>query len=137
MTYSVDSDLVEYQPDILDLGITAFTNLHAMAKSDIDRELLSKWFLPRNTGTEFDSSLLTATQFKVASVYLVLWKYALPQLTNWVGDDRFISMIDFYKLRYNEEMADILAAGVEYDEDQDGVITSTEKRVTGAGYLSR
>lgn len=137
MAYSTDTDLVSYQPDILDLGIDDFTADHDKAFDDINRELLAKFWVKKNTSNEFNTNLLTATQFKVASAYLVLWKYALPKLTNWVDGDRFQSMIEFYKSRYNDEMADILAAGVEYDADDDGSITSIEKQAIGAGRLSR
>jgi hypothetical protein len=46
-------------------------------------------------------------------------------------------MIKFYKSRYGEEMADILASGVEYDADGDGVVTKSEKVSIGAGRLTR
>lgn len=137
MAYSADSDLIEYQPDILSFGIDIFVDEHEKAKSDIIRELKFKWYSKKNTSVEFDPDLLIDSQFKVASVYLVLWKYALPQLTNWISGDRFQSMIEFYKSRYNDEMADILAAGVEYDADNDGSITSIEKQSIGAGRLTR
>jgi hypothetical protein len=67
----------------------------------------------------------------MASAYLVLWRYALPQLTNWVEGDRFQSMIDFYKARYGEELEAVLADGVDYDEDGDGVVKEDEKQPVG------
>jgi hypothetical protein len=137
MAYSTDADLTEYQPDILALGIDSFTEEHDKAQSDIIRELRAKWYSKKSTDKELDATLLTDSQFKVASVYLVLWKYALPQLTNWVDGDRFLEMIKFYKSRYGEEMADILASGVEYDADGDGVVTKSEKVSIGAGRLTR
>lgn len=126
MAYSKDTDLLDYQPDILSLGIDIFVNEHEKAKDDIIRELRAKWWNKRNTGDEFDPDLLNGSQFKVASVYLVLWKYALPQLTNWVDGDRFLEMIKFYKSRYGEEMADIIASGVEYDKDRNGTVEKDE-----------
>lgn len=126
MAYSKDTDLLDYQPDILSLGIDIFVNEHEKAKDDIIRELRAKWWNKRNTGDEFDPELLNGGQFKVASVYLVLWKYALPQLTNWVDGDRFLEMIKFYKSRYGEEMADIIASGVEYDKDGNGTVEKDE-----------
>jgi len=137
MAYSKDSDLLDYQPDILSLGIDIFVEEHEKAKADIIRELRAKWWNKKNTDKDLDPTLLTDSQFKVASIYLVLWKYALPQLTNWVEGDRFLEMIKFYKSRYGEEMADILASGVEYDADEDGVVTKSEKVSIGAGRLTR
>jgi len=66
-----------------------------------------------------------------------LWKYALPQLTNWVDGDRFQSMITFYKSRYGEELDSILRDGIEYDADNDSVVTEDEKKSIHSGRLSR
>ena len=66
-----------------------------------------------------------------------MWKYALPQLTNWVDDDRFLRMIDFYKVRYGEELDAIFADGVEYDADNDGNVTDKEKEVIALNRLDR
>ena len=40
-------------------------------------------------------------------------------------------MIDFYKARYGEEIESVLADGVEYDEDGDGVVKEDEKQSVG------
>jgi hypothetical protein len=137
MAYSTDTDLQDLIPDILDFGIDAFTNEHDSATADINRELRTKWFYKLGISGEMDTSLLTATQFKLASSYLVLWKYALPQLTNWVDNDRFLNMIDFYKQRYFEEMASIFADGVEYDRNDDGTVSIEEKKPVAHGRLIR
>lgn len=137
MAYSTDADLVELLPDILDLGIAEFTAEHVQAASDIERELLGSWWGKKGISGDFDPTKLTASQFKLASCYLVLWKYALPQLTNWVDGDRFQNMINWYRSRYGEEMAAIMAAGISYDEDGDSVVTAEEKASIGAGRLSR
>lgn len=137
MAFSTDADLTELQPDILSLGIAAFTEEHTKAQSDILRHLEAKWWPSKSISGAMDSTLLTDTQFKQASAYLVLWKYALPQLTNWVDGDRFQNMIEFYRNRYNEEMAEILAVGVEYDANKDSVIELEERAAVSAGYLVR
>lgn len=127
MAYSTDSDLVSYQPDILNFGISAFTTDHDKAASDIDREIRGKWWRTIGSDADFDSTRLNPDQWNTASVFLVLWKYALPKLTNWVDDDRFEEMIAFYKGLYQDEMAAIFADGVEYDFDNDGVIDESER----------
>lgn len=137
MAFSTDSDLTELQPDILSLGIAAFTEEHAKAQSDILRELEAKWWPSKNISGAMDSTLLTDSQFTLCSAYLVLWKYALPQLTNWVDGDRFQNMIEFYRNRYNEELAAVLAVGVEYDANDDGTVEYEERASVGAGYLVR
>ena len=67
----------------------------------------------------------------------MLWKYALPQLTNWVQDDRFLNMIDFYKNRYEEELVAVFNDGVEYDDDNSGTIDDDEKNIVSFGRLTR
>jgi len=137
MAFSTDADLVDLVPDILQLGITAFTDDHAKAQADIERELRIKWWPRKGIAGEMDDSKLTDSQFTRCASYLVLWRYALPQLTNWVDGDRFTSMIDFYKSRYGEELQDILSDGVEYDADGDSVIQDDEKNAFSPNRLTR
>ena len=61
----------------------------------------------------------------------------MPQLTNWVDDDRFLAMIDFYKARYGEEMDAVFQDGVEYDADDDGQVTDKEKEIVPINRLNR
>ena len=72
-----------------------------------------------------------------AASYLVLWRYALPQLTNWVDGDRFQNMIEFYRARYSEEMDAVFRDGIEYDVDEDGTVQNDEKQSRYSGRLFR
>lgn len=137
MAFSTDSDLTGIQPDILSLGISSFSGEHAKAEADIKRELRNKWWSRTGRAGEMDSTLLTDSQWTRANAYLVMWKYALPQLSNWVGDDRFLSMISFYRDLYNQEMEAVLADGVEYDFNEDGTIQDSEKDLFISGRLNR
>ena len=137
MAFSTDKDLQDLVPDILQLGINTFADEHTRAEADIIRDLRINWWDKKGLEGELDSTLLTAAQFKRCAAYLTLWKYALPQLTNWVDGDRFQNMIAFYKARFGEEMENILRDGVEYDADDDSVITDVEKRSIHSGRLGR
>jgi len=137
MAFSTDSHLTELVPDILDFGITAFTDEHTRAQADIEREIRNRWWHRKGIKGEMDASYLTESQWTRSAAYLVLWKYALPQLTNWVDDDRFLQMIDFYKARYGEELEAVFADGVEYDADDDGSVTDKEKEVINLKRLDR
>tara|TARA_R110000823_G_scaffold19307_3_gene59603 strand:+ start:232 stop:690 length:459 start_codon:yes stop_codon:yes gene_type:complete len=144
MPFSTDSDLADLVPDILELGIVSFADKHANAQADIERELRIKWwpkkrlsFSDSHTYSEMDASKLVDSQFTRVSAYLVLWRYSLTQLTNWVQDDRFVQMIEFYKARYNEELEAILDDGVEYDVDGSGTITDYEKQPQNVNRLDR
>ena len=86
---------------------------------------------------EMVNSYLTESQWTRCNVYLVLWKLALPQLTNWVENDRFLGMIDFYKQRYEEELVAVFADGVEYDDDNSGTIDDDERNIVSYGRLTR
>tara|TARA_R110000787_G_scaffold86838_1_gene185066 strand:- start:179 stop:589 length:411 start_codon:yes stop_codon:yes gene_type:complete len=131
MAYSSDADLLELIPDILDLGIDSFFLEHPKAELDIQRELRIKWWPRKGISGEMDNAKLTATQFTTVSTYLVMWRYALPMLTNWVDGDRFGNMIEFYRARYGEELEAILSDGVDYDADGDGTVANSEKQTVG------
>lgn len=137
MAFSTDLDLVDLIPDILDFGVTDFVAYHDEAYNDILRDIRSKWWSKTGYLGELDATLLTNSQWVKANAYLVLWKYALPQLTNWVDGDRFQNMIEFYKARYNDEMAAVYADGIEYDYNQDSTVSETEKGITIIGRLVR
>jgi hypothetical protein len=137
MAFSTDTDLQDLVPDILQLGIDSFTAEHTKAQNDILRDLRIEWWDKKGLSGELNSAYLTDSQFTRCASYLVLWKYALPQLTNWVDGDRFQSMITFYKSRYGEELESILRDGIEYDADNDSVVTEDEKKSIHSGRLSR
>jgi hypothetical protein len=137
MAMSTDSNLVTFVPDILQLGIDSFGSEHSKARSYIRRELRIHWWDKKGIKGEMDFSKLTESQFTDCASFLVLWKYALPQLTNWVSDDRFLKMIDFYKARYSEEFEAILRDGVEYDADGDETVANNEKEAIHHGRLNR
>ena len=137
MAFSTDWNLQEIIPDILDFGIDNFIEEHATAQADVVREIRSKWWPRRGITGEMDTSLLTESQWTKAAAYLVLWKYALPKLTNWVENDRFMHMIDFYRVRYGEEMEAVFADGVEYDVNSDGTVEDKEKLPSPLNRLDR
>lgn len=137
MAFSEDKNLQDLVPDILQLGIDTFADEHERAEADIKRELRIKWWDKKGIEGELDETLLTDSQFTRCASYLVLWKYALPQLTNWVDGDRFGNMINFYKSRYGEELENILRDGVDYDANNDNVVSNEEKQSIHSGRLSR
>ena len=141
--FSTDTDLQFYQPDILEFGIASFTtpnDYHAKAREDIERDLRIRWFpvYQRNViedisvldSIEMDGTLLTDIQFKRLSVFKVLGFYACVQLTKFNNDankDRFQVMMDYYQRQYSSEFEILLRDGIEYDDDNSGTVTSSEK----------
>ena len=137
MAFSNDSDLLNILPDILGFGIDSFSTEHAKAQADIERHIRAVWWDQRGFSGELKPALLTDSQWTRANSYLVLWKYALPQLTNWVDGDRFQGMIDFYKSRYNEELEACFKDGVSYDANDDGTVDEAERTPINDGRLVR
>jgi len=137
MAFSSDADLMDIVPDILSFGIDSFSTDHAKAQADIERKIRADWWDKRGFSGELKPQYLTDSQWTRANAYLVLWKYALPQLTNWVDGDRFQGMIDFYKSRFAEELEAVFKDGVEYDDDNNGTIDDDEKTPINDGRLVR
>jgi hypothetical protein len=141
--FSSDSDLTVYQPDILGFGVASFespTNYHTLARNDIERDLRIKWFpvYQRNIEEdisvletiEMDGTKLTDSQWTRCSVYKVIADYICPLLTKFNSQDnldRFQMMQKYYQTEYEKEFQSILRDGVEYDDDNSGTITSSEK----------
>lgn len=141
--FSTDSDLQIYQPDILDFGVSSFTtptDYHNLAREDIERDLRIKWFpvYQRNIEEdisvletiEMDGTKLTDAQWKKCSVFKVIADYACPLLTKFNSNDnldRFQMMMKYYQTEYEKEFQNVLRDGVEYDDDNSGTITSSEK----------
>ena len=139
MAMSTDSDLMVYQPEILQYGIDEFTGEHAKAKADILRRVRDEWWSrakhsytnTTNNINDMDETKLTESQFTRCAVYRVLSEYALPQLTKWnaEGDeDKFQVMMNHYRRKYEEEFNSILRDGVKYDFDGDSTITVDEEQ---------
>jgi len=136
------SDVQEYQPDIAAYGITNFDTQLQHAEDDVIRRIREEWWeryrhtvrfkdITKVTSIELNKALLTNTQWTRSVVYRALGEYILPMLTKWKtpdGDiDAFQVQIEFYRARYNEEFQAILRDGVEYDEDGDNTISTSEK----------
>ena len=139
MAMLTESDVTEYQPDILDYGIQDFDESFTKTEADIHRLLRIKWW-PVRSGSYYNMevSKLDETQFTRAAVFHCLAYYLTPKLTKFDPDsDKFNEMMAFYKERFNEEFDLVLEGGVYYDTDGDGTFEESEKVVTHTGRLIR
>ena len=142
MAFATRSDLIVYQPDIGDMGLTTSEQdaFVTQAIADVQRDIRNRWWSvyhsnqSRNRsyagGIEINLTLLTDSQWTRATVYRTLGYYICPALTkfNSEGDeDRFAMMGKFYRERYEDEFSDILRDGIEYDADNDSSIADAEK----------
>ena len=138
------SDVTAYQTDAFDFGIasgaSSVTAWLAQTTNDILRDLRIKWFPVYKTNVftditvlgsvEMDNTKVNLDQFERAGVYLFLSRFYLPALTKFrpeADKDRFDRMIEFYSSAYVKEFQSILEDGVEYDSDDGGSISTSER----------
>ena len=135
--YATNEDLMELVgSEIFDHGVEDFGDELGKATSDVKRYIEVNWFnqaarrgysRPQTSiGSVFDTDKLTAAQWKHSTIYLAMYRYILPRLSPFRGDDSFTNKISFYRERYFEEIKEEMAKGVEYDTNDDGVIQQSE-----------
>lgn len=135
MSYSSDADLVKIRPNILDYGVPDWTDKRAEAEADVDRDLDINWYRDAAerrgiswTSTPFNNTLiLTAAQVKKLSIYktfVYIYEYLMKDSTE---PDAFERQRNYFAKRYREELADVLAVGIDYDWDSSGAIEAAEK----------
>lgn len=142
MAFATRSDLIVYQPDIGDMGLsTAQQDAYVtQAIADVQRDIRNRWWSVYQANkvrdrsyigsVEMENSKLTDSQWTRVTVYRTLGYYICPSLTKFNSEgneDRFAMMGKFYRERYEDEFSDILRDGVEYDQDGDSSISNSEK----------
>lgn len=135
------NDIKRYEPNILDFGVDSFENEMSDAAEDVTRDIRIKYWPTRETGrydisvignaTELDAERLTASQWTRAVVYYALGYYIYPKLSTFnVETDIFERKFEYYRKQYDTEFQKVMLDGVEYDLDNDGSISNTEKEPT-------
>jgi hypothetical protein len=136
------SNVLEYEPDILDYGIPDFEEEIAKAQADVFRELRIKWWPTQQVGLydvryltggnqEPDEDLYTASQLTRATCYHALGYHVYPKLAKFdIDGDIFERKMTFYREEFNRELDLVLRDGVEYDIDSSGTVTDDEKEAT-------
>lgn len=138
MAFASDDTLLQLIPTIFDFGIESFADELATAEADVARKIQIEWFNRRRTPSTFDITLLTQTQWNNATLYRALGYYIFPRLSKWLPEgDSHREQIDFYISRFSEEMADQFAIGIEYDLDEDNVVSASEVNNFGPDRLWR
>ena len=142
MAFATRSDLLVYQPDIGDMGLTTGEQdtYVTQAIADVQRDIRNRWWSVYQANkvrdrsyigsVEMENSKLTDSQWTRATVYRTLGYYICPALTKFNSEgeeDRFQQMGSYYRTAYEDELSDILRDGVEYDQDGDSSISNSEK----------
>ena len=140
------TNVKDYKPDVEEYGLLDSNNdfdaALQNAENDVIRQVREEWWeryrhtvrykdITKVTSIELDSTKSTNSQWTRAVVYKALAEYILPLFTKWVtpeGDkDAFQVQMEFYRAKYAQEFQAVLRDGVEYDEDADGTVTTSEK----------
>jgi len=135
LLYHSDDDLVEIRPDILSYGVTDFEVQQTESETIINRTLDAQWYrnVALNSGlnwreTPFDATLILhgeeqlgrlACYKSLQLIYLYLMKEAIEP-------DAFERQMNTFKKLYQEELSEVLNAGIDYDFSGDGTIAADE-----------
>ena len=138
MAFATNDDIVDIRPGIFDHGVEDWTVELNKAEADIILKIRADWFNKRYSRDDWDATLLTNTQWTTATIYRALAYYILPKLTQWrVDSDAFQEQIEFYQARYAEEMGAQFDFGIEYDYNEDTVVTDNEVNAMGQNRIWR
>lgn len=144
--YCVDADLVKIRPNILSLGVSAWTDQATEATSIINRAIEARWYKMAcsNAGldhreTPFDADLLlnAATQLKRLACYKTLELAFLYLMKDSPEPDAFEREHNTFAALYKTELGEVLGAGLDYDWDQTGDLAYTEKAIPVMRRLKR
>jgi hypothetical protein len=136
MAYATTEDLIQVEPTITEYGVLDFDAELARSEAEINRVLKVRWFhtwlkTQANNLEEFDTTLLTPSQWTMATVYHALAYHICPKLTkfeNQGSEDNFQVRMNYYQGRFEHEMELCLREGVKYDANDDGVTVANETR---------
>lgn len=143
--YCTNSDLVEIRPDILSLGVSDWSTQIVEAGKMIDRALDVQWYrrnaedyyidwrsnpFDRDSLSNIEEQLLRTGCYKTLElIYLYLMKHRV--------DDAFAKERDLFAKLYKDEIAEVMASGIDYDWDTEGDEDADETFITRTRRLKR
>jgi len=138
MAIFTEDDIVEYFPDLHNYGIQDFNDFIAKTEEDIHRLLRIEWFPTlRVSSGDYESDRVKESQLTRSAVYYCLYKYILPQLTQWaVEGDSFQTQITYYKDSFFDEF-DLTKRELFYDWNDDGTYDEWERELQPSQRLVR
>mgnify|MGYP003624394726 FL=1 len=130
MAIFTEDNIVEYFPDLHNYGIQDFNDMISKTESDIHRLLRIEWFPTLRTSSgDYDPTKVKDSQLTRSAVYYCLFKYILPQLTQWaVEGDSFQTQIEFYSRAFYDEF-DLAKRELFYDWNDDGTYDESEREL--------
>lgn len=138
MAIFTEDNIIEYFPDLHNFGIQDFNDFIAKTESDIHRLLRIEWFPTlRISSGDYEPSKVKESQLTRSAVYYSLYKYILPQLTQWaVEGDSFQTQIEFYSRAFHDEF-DLAKRELFYDWNDDGTYDESERELQPSQRLVR
>ena len=138
MAIFTEDNIVEYFPDLHNYGIQDFSDMISKTESDIHRLLRIEWFPTlRISSGDYDPTKVKESQLTRSAVYYSLFKYILPQLTQWaVEGDSFQTQIDYYSKNFYDEF-DLAKRELFYDWNDDGTYDESERELQPSQRLVR
>lgn len=141
--FITDADVQKFRPDILDFGITSFTDQYTMASDDVYERLYNEWWpnaISRRYGLsrnrldivwpvlpKMDLNYLDTSALIPITCFRALSHYIFPMLaTNSTQTDFFSGMADIYRRFYDEEWIKVQRLPI-YDFDKDGQFRDVER----------
>ena len=146
MAYSKDADLAKVRPKIMEYGVSKWDDQRTEAEAQINRILDHDWYRPeanhlgvnwREYPFDSDNLLNGAEQLKTLSCYKTLSLAYLHLMKDAPEADAFERQHKLFEKLYAEELRGVLAAGIDYDWDESGVLASTETKRPVRRRLSR
>jgi len=137
MPYSTDEDLTKIRPKIMNYGIENWAAQRVEAESYINRILDHQWYRPQcsDLGVDwraypFNSELLLnyAEQLKSLSCYKTLSLVYLYLMKDSPEEDAFERQHKLFSKLFADELRAVLAAGIDYDWDEDEELLSQETK---------
>jgi len=135
--YCTEDDLVLIRPDVLNLGVSDWSDQIAEAGLVIDRIIEVEWYRPiaeensidwRTTPFDRDLLLTADTQLTRLGCYKTL-ELIFLYLMKHNAEDVYDKERKLFRDMYTEELNDVMKAGLDYDWDESGAITSDESIV--------
>jgi hypothetical protein len=145
--YSEDADILAIRPDIVELGGSSFTtweDKHVAAFAEINRKLVRRWY--RGAAEEygvdwrvtvFNPDLVLLEDVVTLSCYKALELIYLFLMNNTPEPDGFERQMILFRDRYNEELKEVLSAGISYDWGEDDTHESTDLYIQTPRRLTR
>lgn len=132
--YAIDSDLLDRRPNILSLGKSEWDSSHSKAKILINRDLEAMWYRKASAEEGLDfratpfapSRMLDAgNQLKDLGVFKAL-ELIYEYLAKDSEEDNYMKLRDRYYKTYRDELKSVIALGIDYDWDANGILDNDE-----------